>query len=91
MRMMPTCREITERASAHLDGELGRMAGLGFRLHLAVCRHCRRYVAQLAEAVALVRGQPVGEPPAAELEALLVRRFRDHSLASLRASPGPEG
>lgn len=52
---MLTCREVTERASEYLDGDLPFGRRLAFRLHLMMCRHCRRYVDQLARTIALVR------------------------------------
>ncbi|MGF7161836.1 putative anti-sigma-YlaC factor YlaD [Rhodoligotrophos appendicifer] len=52
---MLTCREVTEEASAFLDREQGLFAAAKFRLHLMLCRHCRRYVDQLAETIALLR------------------------------------
>ena len=45
---MPKCREV---AAAVASDELARRLWhqrLAIRLHLAMCRHCRRYAAQLA-------------------------------------------
>ncbi|WP_439576543.1 anti-sigma factor family protein [Elioraea sp.] len=65
---MLTCREVTERASEYLDGNLPFGRRLAFRLHLLMCRHCRRYVDQLAGTIALVRaaGQEAADPEAAD-------------------------
>lgn len=52
---MLTCREVTERASEYLDGNLSLGRRLTFRFHLMMCRHCRRYVDLLAQTIALVR------------------------------------
>lgn len=48
MMTMPTCKEVTAAvASENLAGRPWRQR-LMARLHLIMCRHCRRYVAQLA-------------------------------------------
>lgn len=65
---MLTCREVTECASDYLDGNLPFGRRLAFRLHLMMCRHCRRYVDQLARTVALVRaaGREATDPEAVD-------------------------
>ena len=40
--MMPSCKEVSELLSERLDGRLGLTAGLGLRLHLAMCKACAR-------------------------------------------------
>ncbi len=40
---MLSCREVTERASAWLDGELTLGQRMSMRMHLAMCAHCRRF------------------------------------------------
>ena len=42
---MLTCREVTERSSALIDGELGHWARIRVILHLAICRPCRNFIA----------------------------------------------
>ena len=44
---MLRCREIAERASDLIDGRLGHWERLQFRLHLAMCVGCRRFVGQM--------------------------------------------
>ncbi len=41
------CRDIPERASELLEGDLPWRDRLGMRLHLAVCSMCRAYLDQL--------------------------------------------
>lgn len=52
---MLSCREVTEMANAYLDRELSWSTRAQFRLHLMMCKHCRRYVDQLAKTVTLLR------------------------------------
>ncbi len=72
---MMSCQQVTRTiASDHLDSAGWRLR-LGVRLHLAMCRHCRRYAAQLAAigdaARRLLRQDPV---PPQELEQAILER-----------------
>lgn len=44
---MLSCREITRKIASEEFAEAGWRQRLGVRLHLFMCRHCRRYTAQL--------------------------------------------
>lgn len=44
---MKTCCEVQEKASALLDGELPLLQLLGVKMHLVLCRHCRRFMRHL--------------------------------------------
>ena len=55
MRWMPTCREATELASREMDECLSLLDRLGLKMHLAVCRNCRRFAVQLEEMRRLFR------------------------------------
>ena len=71
---MLSCKEVAERASALIDGELGAWDVLQMRLHLAMCKGCERFIGQmrltrdLTEAEALA---PVGEADGLRIEAIL--------------------
>jgi anti-sigma factor RsiW len=52
---MLRCREVAELASDYVNGDLSRSRRLAVRLHLAICRACRRYLRQMRETVALLR------------------------------------
>ncbi len=53
---MLRCRDVADLASDYVDGDLRRSRRLAVRLHLTICRLCRRYVRQLRETVRLLRG-----------------------------------
>lgn len=60
---MLTCRELAHRhASDYLDGQLGWRERLGVRYHLLICKHCRRFVAQLSKVRTLLRDRPKSAP-----------------------------
>ncbi|MFN7225194.1 MAG: zf-HC2 domain-containing protein [Paracoccaceae bacterium] len=44
---MPSCNEVAERASALIDGELGKFDRLQIRLHLAMCKGCAAFIGQM--------------------------------------------
>ena len=54
---MLSCKEVTIQASDYLDGDLPLLRRLSFRLHLAGCRLCRRFLSDLTEGDRLVRCQ----------------------------------
>ena len=70
---MLRCRDVTERASDLLEGELPLRARLGLRLHLAMCGMCRRYMDQMRKTRALLARRPLAPPDAAAEAALLAR------------------
>lgn len=44
---MLSCKDVTERASDLIDGNLSIWDALQMRLHLAMCKGCDAFVAQL--------------------------------------------
>jgi anti-sigma factor RsiW len=71
---MLNCREVTEQASGLIDGELSWMQRLQMRLHLAMCKHCSRFIGQLRLLRAALghRRQVAGEPlPESEVRRIL--------------------
>jgi anti-sigma factor RsiW len=49
-----TCRQLVEKVSDAREGRLSAGDRAGFAAHLAWCRHCRLYVAQIDETITLV-------------------------------------
>lgn len=43
---MLSCKEVTERAGDWTDGQLGFRERMAIRLHLLICRFCRRFLQQ---------------------------------------------
>ncbi len=74
---MMTCKEVT--AAVASDDLLRRSwrERLGVRLHLMMCRHCRRYVAQLRSIADAVRKLYYDEPRSTEpLEKSILKSLR---------------
>ena len=74
--MIVTCRELTERSTDKKEGRLTRGERLAVALHLAWCRRCRRYLAQLDLTVDALRKLHDEDVPSPVRDALR-KRFRD--------------
>lgn len=82
----PSCREVADLLSAHLEGELPWPRRLGVRLHLGMCPSCQRLLASLRALPSLLKRvleAEAGPPPETArmaLDAALARlgqpRFR---------------
>jgi len=75
MRWMPTCREATELASREMDERLSLIDHLGLKMHLAICRNCRRFTVQLEEMRRLFRIETGGDDDAPGLDPEARRRI----------------
>lgn len=49
-----TCKEISDFLAGYLEGSLPLRQRIVFRLHLAICSDCRRYLASYKKTVRLV-------------------------------------
>lgn len=72
---MLKCRELVAQSDALLAGELSWRQRLSMRMHLFMCRHCRRYVNQLKRLLRAIPGMH-GRADEAEVEKVM-RRIRD--------------
>jgi anti-sigma factor RsiW len=67
---MLRCKEVAERASALIDGELGLFDAIQVRLHLAMCKGCNAFIRQMRQTRALAKAAAlVEDPPAQDAEA----------------------
>ncbi len=64
MNIMPSCKEVTAAVASDDLARRPWRERLAIRLHLLMCRHCRRYVEQLAAIASAVRALYREEPPA---------------------------
>ncbi len=56
---MISCKELEENASRYLDGNLSFRRRLSIKLHLFICKNCRRYIRQLYSVIcALKKSSP---------------------------------
>lgn len=72
---MLSCKEVTERASDLIDGNLSTWDALQMRLHLAMCKGCDAFVGQLRMTRDVTRSVAEAEalqaPDDARIEAIL--------------------
>lgn len=72
------CKDVAQRASALIDGELGLFERLQVRLHLAMCRGCDAFIRQMRATRDLTRAAAMAEePPAAETQARIATILSD--------------
>jgi hypothetical protein len=73
---MLTCKEVSTAIASEDLARLSWRGRLGIRLHLLMCRHCRRYAAQLAAIGNAVRRLYRDEPPTKALEESILNSVR---------------
>jgi anti-sigma factor RsiW len=69
-----SCREVTEKANAFVDGHMSTAQWLQFRMHVMMCGHCREYLHQVEMTIDALRDLP--GPESTEMKSELVRRFK---------------
>ncbi len=72
---MMNCRDITRSVTDFLEHKLRLRDRLGFLLHIAMCRGCRTYLAQIRASIAAMHALRVPKPEGPRVDALL-DRFR---------------
>ena len=74
---MITCKDVSDLASDYLEGPITFVQRFRFRLHLIMCKHCRRYLTQLKLSIGVAQkiSQP-SQPTDEEIEAL-VEKLRE--------------
>lgn len=73
---MLSCQQLTELVTDYLERRMPLGQRVRFRLHLATCPGCRRYLHQMQRTVAAT-GQLPTEPLPAAVKDELMRRFRN--------------
>jgi anti-sigma factor RsiW len=74
-RVALTCQELAELVTDYLEGALPFRQRWRFRLHIAGCRNCTRYVEQMRTTIA-VTGRIRAEDIAPEVRDELLAAFR---------------
>lgn len=80
MMGLPTCREIAAQLSREQDAAEPTPHRLSLRLHLMMCRHCRRYERQLVWLrQSLTRARADNTPPrlSASAQKRIHKRLQD--------------
>jgi anti-sigma factor RsiW len=70
------CRELVELVTAYFEDALSELDRRRFEEHVAACDHCRLYVEQLRETIALV-GRIEPERLSPQMQDALGQAFRD--------------
>ncbi len=71
---MLKCKQISERASEYIDGNMSMGQRFQFRLHLMMCQHCQRFVKNFNTGIVMIqRLRKVPECRPEQLEAVQKR------------------
>lgn len=73
---MLTCRDVTNRVTDYLERDLSWWGRLQFRLHLAMCAVCRRYVVQMQTTIELLHHLKAPPAPPPPMDPALREAFR---------------
>ena len=76
---MLRCKEVIRLHASDALHSAGLRTRLGVRMHLMLCRHCRRYVRELARIAAAARGLYREAADAPERDEALLRRVLGRS------------
>jgi predicted anti-sigma-YlaC factor YlaD len=86
---MLSCKDITEVVTTYVEGRMGLLDRVRFRLHIGMCPHCREYVRQM-ELTRAVVGLAAPPAPPEDVREELERRFAAW-LPAARDAPPEEG
>ncbi|MBI3049974.1 MAG: zf-HC2 domain-containing protein [Acidobacteria bacterium] len=76
---MLTCRELTELTTDYLERRMPLRDWLRVRVHIAICRGCRTYLAQMKQTIRLLGLLPPEAPPPHARVELLASFRNTHS------------
>ena len=88
--LWPSCREMSYRSSRELDTPLTFWQRVGGRLHLLLCRFCRRYRAQLQLLRQIARTRPPENAAGGKLSASAKDRLKAAVLSESKKQEPPE-
>ncbi len=78
---MMSCEQMTEMIGDYLDGKVPFGKRFGLLMHVAICKHCRRYFQQIQQVIDLSREAGAQDPPMAAPEPM-----KQDLLAAFRAA-----
>ena len=75
---MITCKDVCDNATDFLEGPTTFLERANLRLHLLMCKHCRRFIRQFRTTVAVTRHLGDKEPPSDEEIDNLLQKLGEH-------------
>ncbi|MBU2885974.1 zf-HC2 domain-containing protein [Gilvimarinus agarilyticus] len=76
---MLKCKDVAHRAGEYLEGSPDKRLKWQMRLHLAMCRHCRRFVRHLTLTQDLSTSVAQFEPCSPDKSQKIVQKIRSKS------------
>lgn len=74
--MMLTCKNVCENSTELIERKSGLWARFMFRVHLMMCKHCRRFVRQLEATMGVTRRVDQADEPSDEEIDRIVERLK---------------
>ncbi|TQV73671.1 hypothetical protein FLL45_12420 [Aliikangiella marina] len=75
--LIPSCKEVAEQLSENMDKPVTGIRGLRLKLHLWVCRNCRRYHDQMELTSKTIALMGSNKQPSEAVKKDMMERFRD--------------
>lgn len=69
---MLKCKDVPEQTSLYIDDSLAWHQKLGWKMHLMMCHHCRRFIRHFKLSIRVSR--EIGNPRLPDEEAKLIAR-----------------
>jgi predicted anti-sigma-YlaC factor YlaD len=76
MWILHKCKQVAEQASENLDTPLTGMACFKLKVHLMMCKHCSRYLEQIALSSKTVRAIEQSNEPNSSVRKNVEARYR---------------
>lgn len=77
--MILSCQQLVEKVTDAEEGRLSALDRIGWAIHLAWCRNCRRYVQQMKQTVKWLRSLPADESAPPSVVSALLSELRKKS------------
>ncbi|WP_196140006.1 hypothetical protein [Aliikangiella sp. G2MR2-5] len=78
--MLPSCRQVAVQLSEDRDEKITGFKRFALKLHLSMCRHCRRYGKQLELSTKTINLLAHKSRPDPQLKAALIDHFTQLSV-----------
>ena len=82
--MLPSCKQAAEQLSEQIDQPMSGLRWLKLKIHLLICKYCRRYGKQIAISSKSINLVVTDKPVDRELKERLLEHYRSCHLHDKR-------
>lgn len=80
--LIPSCREVAEQLSENMDNPVTGLRWLRLKLHLFICKNCRRYENQMELTSKTINQMGIDKKPSDDLKQRMMEQFRQNNADS---------